>query len=173
MMNAGAPVSDELPPWDGGRDRELPDWAITNELDLIEAFADSDLPGLAGKTIARALGDGAVTALAAGEVADEMGRDQAMVLLWLPFFEDQRMYVKEDRRLEHEEIPRLSRWRDTELAIGVLSLGFPSRAVELASCSTVSPRPRFRGLSTVATTISPRNTLSPPGPWRLLATSPS
>ena len=39
------------------------------------------------------------------------------------------------RRLAHPrnaiEIPALLRWRDTELAIAALSLGFPTRPVEL------------------------------------------
>ncbi len=124
-------MTDELQPWDGGRDRVFPAEAITNHLDFIEALMDADLPALAGEDIADALKNGAIMGVAAGEVACDSDSDRGMVILWLPFFEDQRMYVGADEHVEHKELSLLSRWGDTESAISVLSLGLPSRPVEL------------------------------------------
>jgi hypothetical protein len=124
-------VTDEMQPWDGGPDRVLPAGAITTHLDFLEALVDSELPGVAGDDISDALKNGAITGIAAGEVACDTDSDRAMVVLWLPFFEDQQMYVGDDEHVEHEEIAPLERWRDTESAIGALSLGFPTRPIEL------------------------------------------
>lgn len=122
---------EELPPWDGGPDRVLPDGAITNHLDFLIALVEEGLPETAGEDIADGLKKGAITDIAAGEVACDTDSDRALVALWLPFFHDQRMYVMADEHVEHEERPPLRRWGDTESAIGVLSLGFPVRSVEL------------------------------------------
>lgn len=120
-----------MQPWDGGPDRVLPVGAITNHLDFLEALVDAELPGVAGDDIADALKNGAITGVAAGEVSCDPESDRGMVALWLPFFEDQRIYVLPDEHVEHNEIPPLERWRDTESAIGVLSLGFPTSPIEL------------------------------------------
>jgi hypothetical protein len=68
--------------------------------------------------------------LAAGEVSCEQGTDRAIVVLWLPYYEDQRMFVLEGERVAHEAIPEAGRWRDAETALGALSVGFPSQLVQ-------------------------------------------
>jgi hypothetical protein len=122
-------TEDEMQPWDGGPDRVLPAGVITDHLDFLEALVDAELPGVAGDDIADALKNGLVVGLAGGEVASDT--DSAMVVLWLPFFADQRMYVGADEHVEHKEITPLERWRDTETAIGALSPGMPTRPIEL------------------------------------------
>ena len=122
---------EDMPPWDGGPDREVPDWAITNGLDLVLAFTESELPGLYGEAVAEVLKRGALGSVAAGDISGPLKDDQAMVHLWLPFFDDQRAYNYDQEPLTHQEIPTLLRWRDTELAIAALSVGAPRRPVEL------------------------------------------
>lgn len=124
-------TEEELQPWDGGPDRVLPAGVITDHLDFLEALVDEQLPGSAGDYIADALKNGAIMGLAAGEIASDTDSERGMVVLWLPFFEDQQMYVAEGETVQHKEIPLLQRWRDTETAIGVLSLGLPTRPIEL------------------------------------------
>lgn len=124
-------MTDELPQWDGGPDRMLPAAAITDHLDFLDALVGAGLPEAAGDDIAQASENDALTWLAAGEVAGESRSDRGRVTLSLPFFEDQRIYVEAEQHVEHEQLPPLERWRDTESAIGVLSLGHPSRPIEL------------------------------------------
>ena len=155
-------TEDQPQPWDGGPDRVLPAGAITDHLDFLEALVDEELPGSAGDYIADALKNGAIMGLAAGEIAHDTDSERGMVVLWLPFFEDQRMYVTEGETVQHKEIPPLQRWRDTETAIGALSLGLPTRRSNWASSPT-SESPCCLGLSSAATTSSHRNTSRPTG----------
>lgn len=52
------------------------------------------------------------------------------MVLWLAFFEDQRMYVLPGERVEHREIAPLDRWGDAETALSAQSVGFPTCPVE-------------------------------------------
>jgi hypothetical protein len=124
-------VSDILLRWDGGPNRVLPGGAMTDYLDFLIALEEEALPETAGADIAEGLKKGSIRNFAAGEVACESGSSRALVVLWLPFFHDQRMFVADGEHLEHVERAPLTRWGDTESAISVLSLGFPSRPVEL------------------------------------------
>jgi hypothetical protein len=124
-------LTKDLHPWDGGPNRMLPAGVTTNHLDFLEALIDEGLPELAGEDIADALKKGAITRIAAGETHRDPDSDRAMVVLWLPFFEDQRMYVMANEHVEHKEISLIDRWGATEAAIGALSAGLPSRPVEL------------------------------------------
>ena len=121
----------EYPLWDGGRDRVLPLGAITDGLDFLEALVDAGLPETAGSDIAEALKKGSILSIAAGEVAWDSEGDRGMVILWLPFFKDQKIWKGADEQVEHKEISDIDRWGTTEQAIGALSLGFPSAPVEL------------------------------------------
>jgi hypothetical protein len=123
-------VSGEVQRWDGGRDRVLPEGAIVNHLDFLEALLDAGLPGVAGEDIVEVLKNGAIMRPAAGEVACDEQTGYGLVVLWLAYFRDQRMYVRAGERVEHEEITPLERWHDAETAIGALSVGFPTRPIE-------------------------------------------
>jgi hypothetical protein len=124
-------VPDDTPPWDGGPDRTLPAGAITDHVYFLERLEQIGLAGVAGEDIAEALKtSSALMSLAAGEVAWEEENRRGLVVLWLPFFEDQRMHVLAGETVEHKEIDPFLRWRDTEAAIAVLSMGLPTRPVE-------------------------------------------
>jgi hypothetical protein len=64
--------------------------------------------GGVGEDIVDVLKNGALMRLAAWEVSCEQGTDRAM---WLPCYEDQRMYVLEGERVAHQAIPEVGRWR--------------------------------------------------------------
>jgi hypothetical protein len=125
-------IDEELPPWDGGPDRVLPAEASTDYLGFLEALIDSELPETTGEDIADALKKSAITTLAGGEVMCDPDSDRAIVILWLPFFKDQPMWRKSaDEPVEHEAFSPIDRWGITEQAIGALTVGLPSRPVEL------------------------------------------
>jgi hypothetical protein len=123
---------DEYPPWDGGPGRVLPQEVSTDHLEFLQELLNSDLPPTASADIADALKKGAITSIAGGEVARPSLADRGMVILWLPFFEDQAMFGGADEpRVEHEEIEPRERWLDTEAAMGALWLGQPTGPIEL------------------------------------------
>jgi len=116
--------------WDGGPGRVLPAGAVVNHLDFLGALVEAGLPGVAGEDIAEVLKNGSIACMAAGEVACDEPIDRGLVVLWLAFFEDQRMYVLPGEGVEHREIAPLDRWGDAETALSALSVGFPTRPVE-------------------------------------------
>lgn len=125
-------MTDEYPPWDGGPDRVLEDGAITDHGELLQELLNSDLPPTASEDITDALKKGAIVSIAGGEVARPSLADRGMVILWLPFFQDQAMFGGADEpHVEHEEIDAPERWRDTEAAMGALWLGQPTSPIEL------------------------------------------
>jgi hypothetical protein len=118
----------EYPAWDGGADRVLPAVAITDQAEFVQELIE--MPYGVGQRIIEGSrsGSSVLNEMAAGEVA----RDRAMVILWLPFFDDQRTFGGADEPdVEHEEIDAPERWRDTETAMGILLLGEPTVAIEL------------------------------------------
>jgi hypothetical protein len=122
----------EYPAWDGGPDRVLPQEASTDPLEFLQELLNSDLRPTASEDITDALKKGAIVSIAGGEVACPSLADRGMVILWLPFFEDQAMFGGADEpHVEHEEIEALERWRDTEAAMGALWLGQPTSPIEL------------------------------------------
>lgn len=123
-------MTEVMPAWDGGPGRVLPAGAIVDHLDFLEALVGAGLPGVAGEDIAEVLKNGSITRMAAGEVACDEPTGRGLVVLWLAFFEDQRMYVVADERVEHREIAPLDRWGDAETALSALSVGFPTRPIE-------------------------------------------
>jgi hypothetical protein len=122
----------EYPAWDGGQDRVLPAGAITDLGELVQELivmpygvGEHIIDGLGG---VKGVGTSVLNEMAAGEVP----RDRAVVILWLPFFDDQRtLAVAREPDLEHEEIDAPERWRDTETAMGILLLGQPTIAIDL------------------------------------------
>ena len=124
-------MTDELPVWDGGPDRVVPEEASTDHLEFLEGLLDSDLPATAGEDIADALKKGAITSIAGGEVVCDTESNSALVVLWLPFYTDQIMWRGDGEQVEHREIAAIDRWGDTEQSIAAVSLGLPTRPVEL------------------------------------------
>jgi hypothetical protein len=129
-MIGGLEVAGYAQVWDGGPDRVLPEGVIVDYLDFLEALLDAGPPDGVGEDIVDVLKNGALMRLAAGEVSCEQGTDRAIVVLWLPYYEDQRMFVLEGERVAHEAIPEVGRWRDAETALGALSVGYPSQLVQ-------------------------------------------
>ena len=122
---------DEYPPWDGGPGRELPEEASIDPVEFLQELLNSDLRPTASEDIVDALKKGAITSIAGGEVICDSEDGSALVVLWLPFFKDHKMWRADGEQVEHKEISEIDRWGGTEQSIAALSLGFPSRPVEL------------------------------------------
>jgi hypothetical protein len=128
----GTPETQEAlgvyPPWDGGPDRQLPPGAYTDHIDLLEDLRDLDgFPEEANLEVFELLKGYRITRIRTAEfaVSDE---GHGLIILWLPYYEDQRMFEPGD----HTPISVLERWRDTEIAFGVLASACPGRPVQFA-----------------------------------------
>jgi hypothetical protein len=126
----------EYPAWDGGQDRVLPAGAITDLGELVQELivmpygvGEHIIDGLGG---VKGVGTSVLNEMAAGEVPRRPLADGWRVILWLPFFDDQRTLGGADEPdVEHEEIDAPERWRDADMAMGILLLGEPTIPIDL------------------------------------------
>jgi hypothetical protein len=114
------------PPWDGGPDRVLPKAVTTDYLDFLLMLEDEDFGHYCGKEIADRLKNGGIVwRLGGGEAAVSKEDGGAIVILWLPYWLDEKMHEPG----EHVPISLIENWRTVELAFSALANEWPVRRV--------------------------------------------
>ena len=117
-----------MPEWGGGPDRVLPATVNTDYIDFLLTLEDEDFGHECGREIAERLKDGgAVRRMAGCEVALSEREGSAIVVLWLPYWADEKMHDPG----EHVAISQIERWHTAELALAALACAWPGSAVEL------------------------------------------